>query len=245
MGVLPYVVDILIVLVFVSAIIYGYNRGFVKMILSIAAISLSLLIAGAFSAPLAQWASEKFVAEKVSGYVDGYIDSVIEETGLASDEASGSYFDGAQQKITEVLPKELASLLKSYDISVDDIFEKVSPEDTLKEVGEKITVKIQESVVLPVLKVITFIILFLGSSLVFRLIIAIVCLVTKKLPVIKKLNKVLGAVLGAVRGVSVVAVLCIFMVLMTKLFPDNALSAAVSQATLTNFINDLALGFIY
>ena len=245
MGVLPYVVDILIVLVFVSAIIYGYNRGFVKMILSIAAILLSLLIAGAFSAPLAQWASEKFVAEKVSGYVDGYIDGVIEETGLSSGDASGGYFDGAQQKITEVLPKELASLLKSYDISVDDIFEKVSPEDTLREVGEKITVKIQGSVVLPVLKVITFIILFLGSSLVFRLIIAIVCLVTKKLPVIKKLNKVLGAVLGAVRGVSVVAVLCIFLVLMTKLFPDNALSAAVSQATLTNFINDFALGFIY
>ncbi len=244
MGALSIIIDVVIVLVFVVAVINGYRRGFVKMMLSIVAVLLSLFIAGTFAAPLAAWSNEKFVADKVSESVDSYIEELIEENNASSGVLSQEKFDSAKERINGALPEKLNLLLKNYDISVDEIFEKVSPTDNLKEIGEKIKLKIQESVILPVLKVISFIVLYIVSSFVLNMIVGFIGLVAK-LRVLEKVNKALGAVLGAVRGLSVITVFCPFLVLAAKFLPDNALSEAISAAYLTNLINDTVIKIIY
>lgn len=240
---LPLVVDGIIILIFVACIFDGYRKGLIKMLLSIVAFSLSVLIANLLSAPLAQWASDEFAEERVSAYVDGYIYGVLEENGISYDDLANDYFDGAQEKISEAMPEELEAVLESYDISVDEIFEDISSEDTMKTVSRKVSEKIVETVVIPVLEIISFLIVFIICSLVFSIIVNVISSLFK-MPIIKEVNKSLGAALGTIKGLVVIGVVCVFAVLAASFFRGNEFADAVSDAALTNTINEVALEFI-
>lgn len=243
MGALPLVVDIIVILIFVACIFDGYRRGFVKMLLSIAAVALSFIFANALSAPLAQWANDEFVAEGVSAYVDGYVDSTLETVGLSGDELVGDMFEGAEDEIAEAIPEEITQLLGQYDISVEEILNDVSAEDTVNEVSQKIKENIEQNIVVPVLKVIVFIIVYIICHIIFSIIIGVINSMFK-LPVIKGINKSLGAAMGTIKGIAVIAVICVFAVLAAGFFPGNEFADAVSEAVLTNTINEVALKLI-
>lgn len=243
MDILPMVVDGIIILAFVACIFDGYKRGFVKMLLSLVAVSISMLLANVLSGPVAQWANEAFVAESVSGYVDNYIDGVLEKNGISSDELALEYLDGAQEQIIEALPEEVTAVLESYDISVDEIFEGISAEDTLKTASKKITDKIQDSVVIPVLEIIAFLLVYIICSLILSIIINVISTMFK-LPVIKDVNRSLGAALGTIKGLIVIGVISVFAVFAAGFFPGNEFADAVSEAMLTNTINEVAIQLI-
>lgn len=244
MDILPLVVDGIVILIFVACIFDGYRRGFVKMLLSIAAVSLSIVIAGAVSAPLAQWANDEYVSDITSDYIDSYVDGALENVGLSKDELAGDTFEGAGNEIAEAIPEEITQLLEQYGISVEEILDNISAEDTVDEVSGKIKENIEQKIILPVLEIIAFLIVYIICSVIFSIIINIISSMFR-LPVIKGINKSLGAALGTLKGIAVIGVVCVFAVLAASFFTGNELADAVSEAILTNTVNEVALELIY
>lgn len=244
MDILPLVVDGIVILIFVACIFDGYRRGFVKMLLSIAAVSLSIVIAGAMSAPLAQWANDEYVSDITSDYIDSYVDGALQSAGISKDEISGDMFEGAEDEIAEAIPEEITQLLEQYGISVEEILDNISAEDTVDEVSDKIKYNIGQEIVLPVLEIIAFLIVYIICSVVFSIIINVISSMFR-LPVIKGINKSLGAALGTLKGIAVIGVVCVFAVLAASFFTGNELADAVSEAILTNTVNEVALELIY
>lgn len=243
MDILPLVVDGIIILIFIASIIDGYRRGFVKMLLSIIAIIISMVLAGALAAPVAEWANDEYVSEITSGYIDDYFDSTLANVGLSEDELTGDTFKGAEDEIAEAIPEEITQLLEQYDISVEDILDDISSEDTLKEARDKIKENIDKAVILPVLELVAFLVVYILCRSILSIIIGVIGSVFK-LPVIKNINKSLGAGLGTLKGLAVIGVVCVFAVFAASLITGNELADAVSDAILTNTVNDIALELI-
>ena len=121
MDILPLVVDGIIILIFVACIFDGYRRGFVKMLLSLAATAISLALAGALSAPVAQLVYDEYVNEIASDYVDNYFGVALEEVGLTEEEITGENFEAKKEEIKEAVPEEVEELLEEYNISIEEI----------------------------------------------------------------------------------------------------------------------------
>lgn len=243
MNILPLVVDGIIILIFAACVLDGYRRGFVKMLLSVLAIIVSAALAGALASPVAAWANDKYVSKMASDYIDGYFDGTLENIGLSDSELTGDSFEGAQDEIAEAMPEEIMQLLERYDVSVEEILDDISPEDTLEETSERIKDNIEKAVVLPVLEMISFLVIYIIASFVLSIIVGVVS-TAFKLPVINKINKSLGAVLGTLKGFFVIAVLSILAVFAAGFLSGNELADAVSDATLTNTISEIALKLI-
>ena len=65
-----------------------------------------------------------------------------------------------------------------------------------------------------------------------------------KLPVLNRLNKALGAILGALKGVTVVVVISIVAVLTASFAPESELGEAVLNSVLLNKIFDITVSII-
>lgn len=240
---LSIVVDGIVILIFVACILDGYRRGFVKMLLSIAAIIISAAVASALSAPVAQWASEEFVAPAISGYIESSVDGILEDNGISADALAGEDFEGMGEEITQALPEGVLSLLEEYDISVEEVFDDISSGDTVKAVSEKITENIQQAVILPVLEAAAFLLVYIICSSVLSIVVSVISSAFK-LPVLKQANKALGSVLGAIKGIFVIAVICVLAVIASGFITGNELADAVSNAALTNAISKITLGIL-
>ena len=243
MNILPFVVDGIIILIFAACIFDGYRRGFVKMLLSLAAIVISVAVASALSAPVAKWAYDEYVGDIASEYVESYFESALESAGLTEDEFTGSNFEGSKEKIAEAIPEEIAEFLEEYDISIEEILDGVSAEDTLEETGEKIIENVERAIILPVLEITAFILIYIVSSIILTIVVGVICSLFK-LPIIKGINKSFGAALGTLKGLAVIGVLSVFAVFAASFLSGNELADAVSEATLTNAISEIVLQLI-
>lgn len=243
MDILPLVVDGIVILIFVACIFDGYRRGFIKMLLSIASVALSIVIANAFSAPLAQWANDEFVDDAVSEYVDKYIDNMLESAGTSSEGLAGVVFENSEERIIESLPEELIEILDRHNISAEDILRDISFEDNAETVSEKITSNIKRKIIQPILKMFAFLLIYIVCSIIFSIIVNVISSMFR-LPVIKGINKSLGAALGTIQGIAVIGVVCVFAVLAASFLPGNEIADAVSEAVLTNTVNDIAIDLI-
>ena len=154
-------------------------------------------------------------------------------------EAEGSEEADAQK----MLPEELESLIEKYDVSLDGIIDEASIKENVEQTSKEIADRILDAVLLPVLETICFILIYIICSSLLSVAISVIGTVFK-LPVINGINKALGGVLGAVKGIAVIAVLSVVAVFAAGILPENELTLAVSQASLTNAISEAVIQFI-
>ena len=235
MEILPLVIDGILILIFAACIIDGRRKGLVKMILSLVSVIISFAVAQSISAPVAAWANEAFVGEAVSGYVEEYIGDAFENGASLNKD----YPD--VQSIEENLPEEIKSLLEKYGVSIESITDDAA--DSIEQVSKNIADKILDAVLLPVLETVAFLAVYIICSAVLSIISGIICSVFK-LPVINRINKILGGILGAVKGFCVVTVVSMLAVLVCGFIQGNEVADAVTQSTLANALSDAATQLI-
>lgn len=228
---LPLVVDGILILIFAACIFEGRRKGFIKMVLSVIAVIISIGVAHTLSVPVAAWANESFAKEGVSQYIEEQLGGML-ETENVQDSENG-----------EMLPEELKSFIEKYGISLDGIFEDASVKENIEQTGEKIAERILDAVLLPVLETLCFIIIYIICSSLLSILVSVVGSLFK-LPIINGINKALGGVLGAVKGLAVISVLSVLAVFAAGIVPENELTLAVSQASLTNAISETVIQLI-
>lgn len=228
MNFLPYLIDAVVVLIFVCVVLDGRKRGFVKMVLSLVAAIISIVIAGEISEPIAVRINDAYVHDIIVEEIDNNFN--VEEITAADIEG-----------IEDSMPPEVAEIAREAGISIEEILtQAVNAEGSIV---ENIVDSAEEKLIIPIISMVVFAAAYIILMIIFAIIIGAINTVFK-LPVINKLNRGLGAALGAVKGVIVISVLSIAAVFGASLAPQNELADAVMNSTLLNKIFEITSGFI-
>ncbi len=221
MELLPFIFDAIIVLIFVSCIFDGRKKGFVKMILSVISAILCFAVAGEFSETVAAWLNDNFVHSALSSAISNSISDNLNE---------------GTQAVLAALPQTLTDAVTQLGFSVEETVAGISDRSNVSQAAESIITAAEGVLVLPLLNIISFIVIFSVCRFVFGFVIGIVNTIFK-LPVIHGMNKFAGGLLGAVKGLIVVAVVSTVALGAAQLLPDMPFSEAIKETTLITSIS--------
>ncbi len=192
------IVDILLIVIAVSALIAGYKSGFVKTILSFARSIVAVIVAYAFTPYLSQIFYDSFILKKIA-------DGIEKTVGSLAKTSDGYDFS----KLLEDAPKVLSQMLEKYGVTMDSLGEHVNG---MSQTGEGAVRNVAEFISAPVATIISnslaFIIIFLVAFFVLWLLSKLIELIFKA-PILKTADKLGGLALGAVNALIILWVVSI------------------------------------
>ena len=213
-------IDVVFVAIVVISILLGRKKGFVRMILSLASLVASWLVADKFAPVLSQWLNDNLIRENL--------------ISLLAEKLTTIYENGSRE-ILESIPDYIIKAAEFAGISPESV---VSSAVEPSVMAENIFSACETTVVLPVLEVVTFVAIFIVASIVFALIIRIADKIFD-LPVLKKLNKALGGVIGAIKGVCYAGFFGIGLNAVSFLTSDSKVTEAINGSYIQKFISFL------
>ncbi len=190
MELLPIIIDIVLIAILISCIFDGRRKGFVKMVLSIIATIVSIFIGKEFSTPVAMWIKDAFVHDRITASI---------EKAIASSVANGT------QAIADAVPSYITGACEAVGVSADRLFANIGSFANAAEIAESISVAAESAFINGALMVVSFCVIYAISSFVLSFAVSAINRIFK-LPILRTLNKTLGAALGGVKGVVIVFV---------------------------------------
>lgn len=180
------IVDVLIVLSVIGLTILGWKSGFLLKVIQLASslfgLIASILLARPFSKVLDGWFGEG-IYNRIETFL---LDRIASGDTLATEENIREAFEGM------ALP----------DFIVDWVINSVNAEDTIQSFINAVTPLLTSLVLL----LIAFVTLFFGSMLLFLLLKLLAKMITS-LPIIKQVDKFLGAIFGLFKAAVLIFVL--------------------------------------
>lgn len=221
MDFLPLILDGILILIFISSIINGRRKGFIKTVFSLIVTVVSILIAREYSPAVAQWVNDTFIHDMGVEWL----------TKLISDNISS----GAQA-VADAIPQAVSDAVASLaNTSVESLLSGVATSTEIAAAAEKIYTAAENAFILTVISAVVFLVIFAISNAILSIGVSVINIIAK-LPVLKGINKLLGGIIGAVKGAIGVAVICSILVSVAKLFADSPLQAAVDGSGITQFV---------
>lgn len=213
-------IDIAFILIFVASVLLGIKKGFVRMILSLVALVASWMAADKFAPAASQWINDNFIRENAIALIT---------------EKLAAVFENGSREIIEAVPEYIIKAAELADISLENVIESaVEPSAA----AENIFSACETTIVLPVLEFLMFIVIFIVVSIVLAIIVRVADKIFD-LPVLKKLNKFLGAIAGAVKGVCYVGILGVILNMARYISSDSKVTEAINGSYIQNFISFL------
>lgn len=224
--VLQYVVDAVLVIVFAVCVIMGIRNGFIKTILTFAAVALALVAAVMLSRSLAPVVYDKYVDERAYKSIHARLTDSTDSTLALT----------RQQVLEEVMPKTVMDVAGSVGIDAQGMIKSIGDFDGSV---DKASRGLTDGVVKPVFTAAIKSALFVAGFLVcFALLKLIVFLIDRfaRLPVVKTVNKTMGALLGALAGVGVLWFASKTLVIAGGLLAGTAVEDAVRSSYIVEFL---------
>ncbi len=225
------IVDLCIVAVIGASILFGMYRGFVSSILSAGGCLLSLglsvwlypMIAGPIQAN-----------GQLNATLLNYTDAL---TRMGDQSLAGTVVSQAQGGLPDLIQRVLARVNLPSPIA-----EVLARSLSGQVYGADATVQdyVSQTIVTTFVNIfsflITFLVIFLALSLVLGAVRAIF-----RLPVLKQMDTMAGAVLGLIRGVALVFVLFTLVPVVETVIPMEAVRIQIDQSSIAGFFNSGAL----
>ncbi|MDD2363113.1 MAG: CvpA family protein [Oscillospiraceae bacterium] len=220
---MSFILDGLIVVIFLVAILLGYKRGFFKSAIQLVGCIAAALIAFSLSAPIASGIYNQFISPSV----EKKISAEIEKAGSESIET-------ALNGVLDNLPDSLTNALTVFNLGSPDQIKERLP-NSLDGTASQVSAIIEEKVVRPaavsLLRLLCFFILFI----ILMIVVGILATIGGRLfrvPVLRQVDGLLGGVLGAAQGVVFVFVAVTIMSLIAASSKnDDKLTRAVMNDT--------------
>lgn len=183
-----YLLDALVVGVLVLCVCLGWRRGFVRTVSGLAALVAAVLVAAVFSGPVAKTIYVNAVEPKVVSALEDHVEGELLPTEEQLDRA------------LERFPSFVTALLETEDLdSGAAILAQVNAAQTEVVAVDRIVDQVITPVVLPLIRLVCSVLLFVVGYLAALLLLRTLNVVTK-LPLIKQMNNVLGLLAGVVTG---------------------------------------------
>lgn len=215
------IIDIVILVIIAASVIYGIYRGFVQTILSVACCLLSGLLAFSFGPKLAAAVSNY---EGVSSTLATYTDAVarVGDYSLAStpvDQLSDGIIQQVLSSVT--LPAPIASILEN------NLKSKAFEGTGLTTVNDYVS----NTVVAVAINALSFIVCFAVSYLILSIIVSLIQHVFR-LPLLRQLDWLAGALFGLARGALIVYVLFLLVPIVSTVLPIDTFNDLVAESRL-------------
>lgn len=212
---MAYIFDLIIVGILVMSVIFAYRRGFVQSIVQFLGYIVAFVVALTLSTPVATFVFDGVLSE---GIETKLTDTFVNFSDVTISEKVDQFL--------EELPAPIASALKNSDGVESTIIEL---NDTVELTGEKFAEALLKNAIRPVvislMQIIIFIALFILLSIAIKLISKLFKPITK-LPLIRQVDGILGAVLGLVKGVVFVLAFVSLLQLVAAVSPADGLITA-------------------
>lgn len=212
-----FVLDAILILIFLLIVIISSCRGFVKSIWSMVTIVGAFVLAYMMGPTLGNWIAENYVYGYVAEYTYATVESIIEEK-------DGQY---DVSELCDSLPVELVDLIDRCGADVDDI--QLNFDSILSVSREELYVlsaQISEPIASTISMIIGFVTVFFAAIILIS-IIGLVLKLVVKVPIIRSVDSVLGAILGLVKGFVIVWVICLII----GLFVERGVISASTNDT--------------
>ncbi len=205
-----FLIDGLILLIFITFCVVGYKNGFIKMLISFLKNIIALIVASVFSTRVGAFLYEKFFK---GFFEDMTLERLCSWLGI---DKSASPDIGP---LIDAEHSEFFGFIEKLGFDIDTINEQYA--NLGKNAGDAMVEFIAKPIANTVSNVVAFILLFIVTVLAVKLIGFILGKIAK-LPVLNATNRILGLILGAL--LSVVFIL-IFVALVDMLLPYVKINA--------------------
>ena len=221
---MKYLLDAVVILIFLLCVFIGRKRGFIKTVAGIVAFLAALAVSMLLSGPVAGLVYDKAVEPSIVETVD----TKLEETkGTAIEQLDNAY---------QSLPNMVKNLLAQAGVTdVNGLSDRL-PTDGAETIGHSVNAVV-EPLLLPLIKalcsLVLFFIAYIAASIVLR-----VLNIIAKLPLLKQLSKTLGLVGGIVSGAlwALLAVTVIQVIAATGSADSTITLQTVSETVVVNWV---------
>lgn len=223
---MDFIVDFLIVAVFALCIFVGVKNGLIRSIIG--------LVVVAVAAALAVWLSEPVA----SGIYDLFIKKSLETAVAAQlpDMSSAQLTSQNVQEVISSLPAAIVKAAQSMDVDIAAISEKAGSVDlSASNIAAEICDSVAKPIAVAVLKVLSFAVIFFVCDFFLQIAAKAVCKLFE-LPVIRSVNRTLGGVFGALKGVFVAVFACLLLDAAASFAPGTQFASAVGASKLVSLI---------
>ena len=217
-----FIIDLAFIALIAISIIDGRRKGFVKIVLSLAAMVAAWFVASSLSMPVAEWANEAFVGDWLTKAIEG---------AVADSVANGP------DAIFASIPDYIANLMQVAGISLEELAVQLGNTVDPAAAAEKIYGAIENNLVISVLRIVSFFVLYLLMNWVTSIAIGLIGKVFR-LPVLKGINKLLGSVIGAIKGIFIAVIVSIIFVLVAMAFPESDFVKALDGSVIYGILSE-------
>lgn len=225
---MSFALDLILVVIFAAFVFTAVKKGFVLSLLEFVAVILALVLAYSFSPKVAEAAYDGFVEESIIEVIETKIDENVSLTETATQ----------TQVLLDAIPDFLITSAESMGVSIDSIKSEIADSDfTSENIATQLVQKIAKPIIIGALTAQAFILLAVIFIFVLKILAQFIAKIFK-LPILKTLNKSLGGVLGACKGLIVVIFIC---TILTVFFAsgDNELADAVNNSFVVDMVDKI------
>lgn len=222
MNTVALIVTIIVALFLVFCLFNGYRKGFLRIVLTTLALVLTIVLAGILATPFTKWIKTTFIGTSVERSVEKYVDKKIDDSTAAIIDRVSE----AQTKVIDALP--LPKFLR------DDIEEKnVDSQYRLMGVNnfkDYLSTRLSDMLI----KAISYIILMVLIYIIIRIILRVIGVIGR-IPILRGINRLLGALLCLVEGVLVIYILCILVTAISGTSWGQSVVNVINQSKFLQF----------
>ncbi|MCH5170414.1 MAG: CvpA family protein [Oscillospiraceae bacterium] len=225
------ILDIILAGIFIVLVIAAAKKGFVLTVLEVVAIVAALFCASYISEPVSQGAYDTFLK-----------DNIVENIDSAINEKTGSGDLGVVA--IDSIPDYVFTFAECAGIDTNKVKANISTtisgaiqNGKTADIGKKVEENFIRPIAVPAIRIIVFFILFVILLVVFRLLAKAVSKIIR-LPLVKNVDTVLGALLGALRGLAVLIIISTVFVTMLS-GGDSDFAVAVRESKVIEIVNSI------
>ena len=228
MAILSVVIDIALVAVFIGAIIKGRKNGFVKMILSIIATVVAILIAKEYCEPVALWIEENLIRNAAINSIANVLSFNI---------------GGTIQNAIDAMPDYILNAAEYAGVEIESFVSGVITTETVGTATNAIYSAVKDFAIIPAAKIVAFFVIYAIANAVLSIGISFINKIFK-LPILKGLNRLLGAVIGGIKGFFEVYIISAAVGFLSMLIPDHEITQAITNTVIQNVLWENILNFL-
>ncbi len=192
------ILDVIVVAIILLVTFLTMKRGFVKSIIGIVSLVLTLLIISAVSNPISTFIYDSMIDNPVQNFVV----EKLEEQDQKNDEVVNSVWNS--------LPKFITSTAENSGITTDHIGNIIKDDRDNKTIAVQFSHNVVRPAAISIISLAVNIILFVILTIIFRILSKVICKLFKA-PVLKQVNKGLGLVLGVIKGIVIASLACVII----------------------------------
>lgn len=223
------VLDLIIVAILAICVIAAAKKGFMRTLVELVGFVAAIVIAFAFSGPLAEFTYSKLIEPAASSTVEAAVSGVVGETAESASQTLGELF--------ESLPNFVTNFAEQSGYSADSIAQKVSSGADVQAISAELCDKIVDPAITAIIKYILVLVLFVITLIVAKLLSRFINSLFKG-ALLGTANTVLGGVLGAVKGAIFALIFCLVVSLIANFSSADTLSDAISCSYIIKAVLD-------